>query len=110
MPETSRLVPIPDLQQKLILAKRDCPSSHSLSPPHPTEPIQQDSVGAAGWGMAVVSSISRSQDRLHLRMHEHVLPEPVILIEANIGEGVRTGERQIAVGVQTRSDAQRIGR
>ena len=43
----------------------------------------------------MLQSVSGPQYCLHLLMTHHVLPQPVILIVADIRERIRTGEREI---------------
>ena len=69
-------------------------------------PIQHGS-GGRSWQNC---SVRRFQDCLDFRVLEHEIPQPVILIEANISEGFRTGERKVAVRVQADSDPEGIRR
>lgn len=61
-------------------------------------------------GGAINRSIGGCQYGLHLCVIHRVFPEPVILIEADIREGVWTGETEIAESVQADRDPQRVRR
>ncbi len=55
-------------------------------------------------------SVDRPQDPPHLRMLKHILPQQVVLLVAGVGQLPHSGERQVAVGVQTDGDSQGIRR
>ena len=66
---------------------------------------------AAGGGRVLRSQLSQLPSILPRPSGiHHELTQPVILIVADVRERVRTGKRQIAVGVQAHRDARCVGR
>ena len=54
-------------------------------------------------------SVGRPQNGPHLRMLEHVFPQPVVMTGAHPGEP-RRPKRQMAIRIQTRRDPQSVRR
>jgi hypothetical protein len=69
--------------------------------------------GGCNYGLSITSpiitSVNRRQDRRHLAMPQHVVPQQVVVLGARLGEVVLAGERQVAVGVHAGRDAESVG-
>ena len=70
---------------------------HHTPTPGPIQCDPRGSRGEGGW--QDISSVCRLQNRLHFHVLEHEITQPVIVVEADVGERVRTGEREVAVGI-----------